>query len=45
MLRTFYQTMQAYFGTAQASDFNRFGKYYRVVVQADIADRTDPENY
>ncbi|KQM70012.1 multidrug transporter AcrB [Pedobacter sp. Leaf216] len=36
------QTMQTYFGTAQASDFNRFGKYYRVVVQADIADRTDP---
>jgi HAE1 family hydrophobic/amphiphilic exporter-1 len=35
-------TMQAYFGTAQASDFNRFGKYYRVIVQADIADRTDP---
>src|SRR6195952_4686194 len=35
-------TMQAYFGTAQASDFNRFGKYYRVEVQADIADRTDP---
>ena len=35
-------TMQAYFGTAQASDFNRFGKYYRVVVQADIPDRTDP---
>ncbi len=34
--------MQAYFGSAQASDFNRFGKYYRVVVQADIADRTDP---
>ncbi|MDB5007096.1 MAG: multidrug transporter AcrB [Mucilaginibacter sp.] len=36
------QTMQAYFGSAQASDFNRFGKYYRVVMQADIADRTDP---
>ncbi|GAA4087367.1 efflux RND transporter permease subunit [Mucilaginibacter panaciglaebae] len=35
-------TMQAYFGTAQASDFNRFGKYYRVIVQADITDRTDP---
>jgi HAE1 family hydrophobic/amphiphilic exporter-1 len=35
------QTMQAYFGSAQASDFNRFGKYYRVVVQADIADRND----
>ncbi len=37
-------TMQAYFGTAQASDFNRFGKYYRVVVEADIADRTDPSS-
>jgi len=36
------QTMQAYFGSAQASDFNRFGKYYRVMVQADIANRTDP---
>ncbi|OLY90616.1 hydrophobic/amphiphilic exporter-1, HAE1 family [Cnuella takakiae] len=36
------QTMQAYFGSAQASDFNRFGKYYRVVLQADIQDRNDP---
>jgi len=35
-------TMESYFGTSQASDFNRFGKYYRVIVQADIADRTDP---
>jgi HAE1 family hydrophobic/amphiphilic exporter-1 len=34
-------TMAAYFGTSQASDFNRFGKYYRVIVQAEIADRTD----
>ncbi|MFV5692045.1 efflux RND transporter permease subunit [Flavobacterium sp. LT1R49] len=38
------QTMQAYFGSAQASDFNRFGKYYRVIVQADIADRADPSS-
>ena len=38
------ETMQAYFGSAQASDFNRFGKYYRVVVQADIADRADPSS-
>lgn len=36
------QTMQAYFGSVQASDFNRFGKYYRVILQADVADRTDP---
>ncbi|HKG07559.1 MAG TPA: efflux RND transporter permease subunit, partial [Pedobacter sp.] len=36
------QTMQTYFGSSQASDFNRFGKYYRVIVQADVADRADP---
>ncbi|MBX0290595.1 efflux RND transporter permease subunit [Hymenobacter sp. HSC-4F20] len=36
------QTMQAYFGSAQASDFNRFGKYYRVIVQAEQANRADP---
>lgn len=37
------QTMQAYFGSAQASDFNRFGKYYRVMVQADATQRATPE--
>ncbi len=36
------QTMQGYFGSVQASDFNRFGKYYRVMVQADVDDRADP---
>ena len=36
------QTMQTYFGSAQASDFNRFGNYDRVVVQADVQDRADP---
>lgn len=38
------QTMQAYYGSAQASDFNRFGKYYRVLVQADVPDRADPSS-
>lgn len=38
------QTMQAYFGSVQASDFNRFGKYYRVVVQADVSHRADPSS-
>ncbi|QNL49303.1 efflux RND transporter permease subunit [Olivibacter sp. SDN3] len=38
------QTMQAYFGSAQASDFNRFGKYYRVMVQANKIDRTEPSS-
>lgn len=35
-------TVQTYFGTAQVSDFNRFGKYYRVMAQANIASRKDP---
>jgi hydrophobic/amphiphilic exporter-1 (mainly G- bacteria), HAE1 family len=41
-LRDLLSTMQTYFGSIQASDFNRFGKYYRVVAQADVKDRTDP---
>lgn len=36
------ETMQVYFGSAQVTDFNRFGKYYRVVVQAEVQDRADP---
>ncbi len=40
--KSILQTMQAYFGSAQASDFNRFGKYYRVMVQADAKDRSEP---
>ncbi len=36
------QTMQVYFGSSFVSDFNRFGKYYRVIVEADISYRTDP---
>ncbi|MNI11748.1 Efflux pump membrane transporter BepE [compost metagenome] len=35
-------TMQSFFGSAQVSDFNRFGKYYRVMVQADKQERADP---
>jgi len=36
------QTMQVYYGSTFASDFNRFGKYYRVIVQADMVSRADP---
>lgn len=39
-IKEILQTMQAYFGSTQASDFNRFGKYYRVMVQADKDART-----
>lgn len=36
--------MQAYYGSIQASDFNRFGKYYRVVMQSEVADRKEPSS-
>jgi hydrophobic/amphiphilic exporter-1 (mainly G- bacteria), HAE1 family len=35
------QTLQVYYGSSFASDFNRFGKFYRVIVQADANYRTD----
>ncbi len=37
-------TMQVYFGSSFVGDFNRFGKYYRVMAQADINYRTNPES-
>lgn len=36
------QTMGAYFGSTQAGDFNRFGKYYRVMMQAEKDERAAP---
>lgn len=36
------QTMGAYFGSTQAADFNRFGKYYRVMMQAEKDERAAP---
>lgn len=36
--------MQGYFGSIQSSDFNRFGKYYRVLVQANPETRKDKES-
>ncbi len=35
-------TVQVFYGSAYASDFTRFGKFYRVIVQADIPFRKDP---
>jgi HAE1 family hydrophobic/amphiphilic exporter-1 len=34
-------TMQIYYGSSFVTDFNRFGKYYRVMAQADVAFRAD----
>jgi hydrophobic/amphiphilic exporter-1 (mainly G- bacteria), HAE1 family len=36
--------MQGYYGSIQSSDFNRFGKYYRVLVQATPDMRRDKES-
>lgn len=36
--------MQGYYGSMQASDFNRFGKYYRVVIQSSPEFRTEPSS-
>jgi HAE1 family hydrophobic/amphiphilic exporter-1 len=38
------QTMQVYYGSTFASDFNRFGKFYRVIAQADAPYRADPSS-
>ncbi|MDR2283860.1 MAG: efflux RND transporter permease subunit [Sphingobacterium sp.] len=35
--------MQGYFGSIQSSDFNRFGKYYRVLVQSTPETRNDQQ--
>ncbi|NOW96030.1 efflux RND transporter permease subunit [Mucilaginibacter sp. SG564] len=43
-VRDVFQSMQTYFGSAQASDLSRFGKYYRVMVQADVPNRADPSS-
>lgn len=40
-VRDLLQTIQVYYGSSFASDFNRFGKFYRVVVQADVPYRAD----
>ncbi len=36
------QTLQVYYGSYQASDFNRFGKQYKVILQSDVNYRLDP---
>lgn len=41
-VRDILQTVQSYFGSVQISDFNRFGKYYRVMIQADLPARSEP---
>ena len=37
-------TLQGYYGGLYASNFNRFGKLYRVMVQAEFSERTNLES-
>jgi HAE1 family hydrophobic/amphiphilic exporter-1 len=39
-----YQTMQAFLGGLYINQFNRFGRQWRVFLQAEAADRANPED-
>jgi len=39
------RTIQGYYGRVRVSDFNRFGRQYRLYMQADFAYRNDPESF
>ena len=43
-LNELFSTLQIYLGSLYVNDFNRFGKTYRVVVQADAQYRSDAED-
>ncbi len=39
------RTIQGYYGRVMVSDFNRFGRQYRLYMQADFEYRADPESF
>ncbi|WP_428420693.1 efflux RND transporter permease subunit [Methylibium sp.] len=43
-LSDIYETMQTYLGSLYVNDFNRFGKTYQVIVQADAGHRAKAED-
>ena len=43
-LSELFQTMQIYLGSAYVNDFNRFGRTYQVIVQADAPFRADAQS-
>jgi len=43
-LTDIYDTMQLYLGSLYVNDFNRFGKTYQVIVQADAQYRADADS-
>jgi len=43
-LQNLFETMQIYLGSLYVNDFNRFGRTYEVIAQADSQFRTHPED-
>src|SRR5439155_24383469 len=43
-LQNLFETMQIYLGSLYANDFNRFGRTYQVIAQADAPFRDRPED-
>jgi multidrug efflux pump len=43
-LQNLFETMQVYLGSLYINDFNRFGRTYKVIAQADATFRDRPEN-
>jgi HAE1 family hydrophobic/amphiphilic exporter-1 len=43
-VNTVLETLQGYLGGIYASDFNRFGKQYKVMIQAEASQRTSKES-
>ncbi len=44
-IKDLMSTIRSYFGRVQAGDFSRFGRQYRVYLQADTDYRNDPESF
>ncbi|UTW61442.1 efflux RND transporter permease subunit [bacterium SCSIO 12741] len=44
MINDLLATIQGYYGSDYVSDFNRFGKFYRVITQADTNYRRSPDD-
>jgi multidrug efflux pump subunit AcrB len=43
-LNDIYETLQTYLGSLYVNDFNRFGRTYQVIVQADASYRAKAED-
>jgi multidrug efflux pump subunit AcrB len=44
VLNDLFETMQTYLGSTYVNDFNRFGRTYRVIAQADAPFRDEPDD-